>query len=471
MKLVPRCLVVLWLFFLALAARADEVDAYVRMQMEKQHIPGLELAVVKEGKVVKAEGYGWANVEKQAPVKPDTVFQLQSVTKSFTATGIMLLVEEGKVGLDDWIGKYLGALPASWSNITVRHLLTHTSGIKDFINEPTVDLKQDITPGQVIDSLRDRPLNFSPGEKYAYSNTGYHLLGMIIHKVTGKTWGEFLRERIITPLGMQNTGIVGPACSLTNLAAGYIWRDGKQRPGAFVAPTILGYAGGGMLSTVLDLARWDAALYTEKVLRRSSLEQMWTPAQLNDGARSTYGFGWAVDDYRGHKLVTHSGAHATGFRTTFLRFLDEKLTVIVLANLRDANPDEIARGVAAQYIPRLRLSSLEAKPDPEPAKTERLKSCLFDLARTKDSPLLTPEFRADYAKASGRAESLATRLQRLKSFTFLGCDDVTGRRIERLGARVNRVCFYKMVAGEETRYYTFYLTAGDQVAMYQSSGD
>ena len=220
----------------------DAIDEYVLGEMAKKHVPGLALGVYRAGSILRAEGYGWANVETKEPVRPNTVFQIQSVTKSFTASAIMLLIDEGKLGLEDRITKYITGCPESWSNVTVRHLLTHTSGIKDFINEPTVPLDQDITAEAVVASLVQRPLNFAPGEKYTYSNTGYHLLGMIIHQVTGKPWEEVLRERIFRPLAMKDTDINSATCALPRRAAGYIWADGGLQPGMYVAPSILGYA-------------------------------------------------------------------------------------------------------------------------------------------------------------------------------------------------------------------------------------
>ena len=341
----------------AFATCADEVDDYVQTEMRKQHIPGAALAVVKNGGLVKTAGYGLANIELNVPVQPDTVFQIQSVTKTFTATAIMLLVEEGKVSVDDKVTKYFTNLPESWKGITVRHLLSHSSGIKDFINEPTMDLRKDIAPEDVIESLRNLPLNFQPGEKYAYSNTGYHLLGMIIRNVTGKYWGEFLEERIFDPLGMNDTRVISLSDIITNRAAGYLWERDRLRNGRFLAPTILAYAGGGLRSTVLDLAKWDAALCTEEILKRSSLNQMWTPAKLNDGSDASYGFGWGITNHHGHRLISHTGSHMTGFKTVLARFVDDKLTVIVLTNQREANPPAIATGVATFYIPGLRSNS------------------------------------------------------------------------------------------------------------------
>lgn len=337
--------------------RADKVDEYIQAEMKKQHVPGLSLAVVKNGRLEKSAGYGLANVELNVPVRPETVFQIQSITKTFTATATMMLVEAGKIDLSDKISKHLPNLPSSWSNVTIRHLLSHTSGIKDFINEPTVDLRKDLEPADVIESLRERPLNFQPGEKYAYSNTGYHLLAMIIRQVTGIYWGDFLRERILRPLEMKDTRVISLSELIPNRAAGYRWDNGRLQNGLFVAPTILAYAGGGLRSTALDLAKWDAALYTEKLLKRSTLDQMWTPARLNDGSTSNYGLGWGITNYSGHRLVSHTGSHMTGFKTALARFIDDQLTVIVFTNQREADQMAIAKGVAAFYIPTLHSKS------------------------------------------------------------------------------------------------------------------
>lgn len=342
------------LLLVQVIARADEVDDYIRAEMDRQHIPGLSLAVLQRGELQKSAAYGLANVEAGLPVLPETVFQIQSITKTFTASGVMLLVEEGKLGLDDKLTKYLDDLPQSWSAVTLRHLLNHTSGIKDFINEPTVDMRKDIEPRDVIESLRERPLNFPTGEKYAYSNTGYHLLAMVIQKVTGKFWSDYLQEKILDPLQMKDTRVISWSDVITNRAAGYLWVDGKLKNGRYIAPTILGYAGGGFRSTALDLAKWDTALYSDKILKRATLEQMWTPATLNSGAESGYGLGWGIGKHRGRRLISHTGSHMTGFKSALARFVDDQLTVIVLTNQREANQMNIATSVAAFYIPELR---------------------------------------------------------------------------------------------------------------------
>lgn len=453
----------------ASSTRADEVDRYIREQMKEHHIPALSMAVLREGKPLKSEGYGYADVEHSIIATRNTVFQLQSITKTFTATAILMLVEDNRLSIADKIGKYLDDLPVSWEPITISQLLSHTSGIKDFINEPTVDLKKDLEPRDVIRSLEKLRLNFEPGERYTYSNTGYHLLGMIIEKITGETWQDFLRTKIFKPLKMNNTDVNSATCKLGKQALGYAWRNNKLERGAFVAPTILGYAGGGILSTVVDLAKWDRALYTDQLVSRSTLEQMWTPAKLNTGSKVDYGLGWGVGDYLGLPTVEHGGAHMTGFKTTFTRFVKQGLTVIVLCNQRAANPGNIAMGIAGYYLPELQLSRMKERTDPVSGRTEILKQTLADLADRKESSHATPEFLFAYAKSKDRAASLADRLRDMKSFAFLGARDISENKIERYGVPIKEICFYRMNRPSETRYYTFYLADDGRVAAYQSS--
>jgi len=356
------------------AQQVSRVDEVIRQVMEKKTIPGLSLAVVRGGQLVMAIGYGMANLEWQAPATAETVWQIQSMTKSFTATGIMLLVEDGKLKVDDKVSAYLDGTPEKWKNITIRHLLTHTSGIEDFINQPTASLRLDVTEEEVLKATAPRPLNFQPGERYAYSNTNYHLLAMIIRKVTGKAYGDFLRERIFEPLGMRDTRVNNLSEIVPRRAAGYKLGPDGWRNGEIIAPTVLAYGGGGLLSTVLDLVKWDAALDTEKILKKATLEQMWTPATLNNGKATTYGFGWSVETIAGHRCISHGGAHVTGFLSFFARYPNDRLTVIVCVNCMGLGIERLARRVAGVFVPALTPGEPHVIEDKEPEVAGRLKA-------------------------------------------------------------------------------------------------
>src|SRR5579862_8164798 len=290
------------------------VDTVVGADMREQQIPGLELAVLRNGKLVKAKGYGLANVELDVAVKPETVFQTGSVGKQFAATAVMMLVEEGKVGLDDKLSKYLAGTPAAWKDVTVRNLLTHTSGIADYTDAENVkaggliNLRGDYTEEELYQKLVQLPLNFETGTKWKYSNTGYVLLGLVIHKVTGNFYGDFLQERIFQPLGMSATRIISEADIVPNRASGYELVKGKIKNQEWVSATLNTTADGALYTNVVDLGKWDAALYTEKLLKRGSFEQMWTPVKLKDGKTYPYGFGWFLGEANGHRLIEHDGA-------------------------------------------------------------------------------------------------------------------------------------------------------------------
>lgn len=348
-----RASIVAALFVLAPAAglpawaETDKVDEYVQAEMAKQKIPGLSIAVVRNGEIVKAKGYGLANVELNVAATPDTIYQSGSVGKQFTATLAMMLVEEGKLGLDDPVSKYLPSAPATWQGITLRHLLTHTAGISNGIYQ-RINMRQDYTEDELLQQIMAVPLDFQPGEKWNYSNPGYATLGILIHKATGKFYGDLLREKIFGPLGMTTARIISEADIVPNRAAGYRLVDGELKNQDWVSPTLNTTADGALYLTVLDLAKWDAALYTEKLLKRASLDLMWTPVKLNGGKTEPYGFGWEVSDVRGHHVIHHGGGWQ-GFTMGIARYVDDKLTVIVMTNFAGARPERIGKGIAGIY--------------------------------------------------------------------------------------------------------------------------
>lgn len=325
------------------------VTDYVKAEMQRQHIPGLSLLVIKNDKIIRAEGFGFANVELQVPVKSESVFQSGSVGKQFTATVVMMLVEEGKIGLDDPLTKYFPDAPATWKDVTVRELLSHTAGFGDYPKK--FNYRKDWTEGEELKLIESIPLAYPPGTSWAYSNFGYVTLGILIHRVTGEFYGDFLQQRIFQPLGMDSTRIISEADIVPNRSAGYRLVKGELKNQEWVSPVVNTTADGSLYFTTLDLAKWDAALYTEKLLKRSSLDLMWTPVKLKNGQpnKGHYGFGWFIDDRKGHRCIHHDGSWQ-GFETAIDRYVDDKLTVIALANLADSSPGKITQHVAELYL-------------------------------------------------------------------------------------------------------------------------
>jgi CubicO group peptidase (beta-lactamase class C family) len=342
--------VIVRLFVISCAAQdgiTAKVDEYVKAEMQKQRIPGLSLAVIKDGQNILAKGYGIANVEHQVPVKPETIFQSGSVGKQFTATAVMMLVEEGKISLDDSINKYFTDAPESWKEITVHHLLTHTAGTTDYPRD--FDFRRDYTEDELLKRAASIPLAFQPGEKWSYSNLGYVMLGILVGKVTGKFYGDFIRDRIFRPLGMNTARIISEADIVQNRAAGYRLANGDLKNQQWVSPALNTTGDGSLYLTALDMVKWDAALYGEKILKKSSLVKMWTAVKLNNGKTHPYGFGWSLGEMRGRHIIEHGGAWQ-GFKSYIARYIDDKLTVVVFANLAQADTQKIIRGVAAIYL-------------------------------------------------------------------------------------------------------------------------
>ena len=325
------------------------VTEYVRAEMQRQHIPGLALLVAKSGKVILAEGFGLSDVELQVPVKPETIFQSGSVGKQFTATAIMMLVEDKKLGLDDSLAKYFPDAPAAWKQVTIRELLSHTAGFGDY--PKNFNFRKDWTEDELLKLVKNIPLAYEPGTKWKYSNFGYLTLGILIHRVTGEFYGDFLQRRIFHPLDMTTTRIISEADIIPNRASGYRLVKGELKNQEWVAPKVNTTADGSLYFSILDLAKWDAALYTEKLLRRSDLDLMWTPVKLKDGQpnKGHYGFGWFIDQRNGHRCIHHDGSWQ-GFETAIDRYVDDQLTVIALTNLSGAEPGKITQHVAEMYL-------------------------------------------------------------------------------------------------------------------------
>jgi D-alanyl-D-alanine carboxypeptidase len=326
--------------------------------------PGAAVIVVKDGKVLARQAYGMASLELGVPLRPDSVFRLGSVTKQFTAAGIMMLVEQGKLVLQDPIEKYLPGYPTQGHVITVEHLLTHTSGIQSYTDIPgwmAGKVMADLSVQELVDGFKNEPMQFAPGTQYRYNNSAYVLLGAIIEKVSGQTYEQFVNERIFKPAGMRSAyyGSNGPI--IPKRAQGYTGGSASPQNARYLSMT-QPYAAGSLSAAVDDLAAWDAALYTETLLKASSLEQMWRPYKLKDGTSTDYGYGWSVSKLRARPTVEHGGG-IFGFSTYVLRVPGDRVYVAVLCNSDSpaAAPSYIAKRVGAIAI---------GNPYPEPAAVQ-----------------------------------------------------------------------------------------------------
>jgi CubicO group peptidase (beta-lactamase class C family) len=345
------------LLLLSLSAQAQQqgltsaIDELLQQNF-KANEPGAAVIVVKDGKVIFRKGYGMANLELGVAVEPDMIFRIGSITKQFTATAILMLAEQGKLALTDEITKYLPDYPTQGKKITIEHLLNHTSGIKSYTSLPEwLPLwRKDMSLDELIALFKDKPMDFAPGDNWAYNNSAYVLLGAIIEKASGQSYKDFIEKRIFEPLGMKHSFYDSTERIISRRVSGY--SKGKD---GFVNCAYLSmsqpYAAGSLVSSVDDLALWDAALYTDKLLKQESLKRAWTPAKLNDGRATHYGYGWAMNDYEGHRMISHGGG-INGFITHVRRLPDDHLFVSVLTN-RDTgnpNPEKLTLKIAALVI-------------------------------------------------------------------------------------------------------------------------
>jgi len=325
-----------------------QLDALVAPHFDA-NAPGAAVLVTKGDQILLRKGYGLADVEMGVPMRPDFVFRLGSVTKQFTAAAILILADAGKISLGDDVRKYV---PEYRSRVTLEQLLTHTSGVPDFTDQPAFQKRrrEDLSQAEVLETFKDLPLEFSPDEKWSYSNSGYYLLGIVIEKVSGKSYAAFLDETIFKPLGMRHTSYGDDERIITGRVSGYD-RPGDTIRNADLLSMKLPFAAGGLVSSVDDLATWDRAIAAGKLLKKTSWARAFTDARLKEGKSTHYGFGWAIGAYQGHRVVSHSGG-IPGFSTAILRMPDDHVLAVVLCNSIPAQVDplELTRKLAATAI-------------------------------------------------------------------------------------------------------------------------
>lgn len=317
-----------------------KINEYLQVHTNKYYFSGSVL-IAQNGNILISKGYGMANYELDVPNTPQTKFRIASITKQFTAMAIMQLQEKNLLNVNDSIIKHIPDYPETGKEITIHHLLTHTSGIPNYTSFPDYEQTMMI-PSSVettINKFKDKPLEFTPGEKYSYCNSGYILLGYIIEKISGKPYETYLLENIFQPLEMKNTGYDDYSQIIKNRASGY-YMTGNGSINAAYIDTSIGFSAGALYSTVEDLYLWDRALYTEKIISKTSLDNAFTPFLEN------YGYGWQITALFNHKLVGHAGG-INGFVTNIDRYINDDICIIVLSNNGFSMINVISKNLAA----------------------------------------------------------------------------------------------------------------------------
>ena len=376
----------LMLTLAAVRVSGDSIDDFVQTEMHHHRIPGLVPAIVRGHGNVQTRAYGQADLESGSATTPDTVFEIGSLTKQFTTAAILLLAEDAKFRLDDRLMDHQGRLPEAWRDVTIRQLLTHTSGIADYTEAPGFNRMRPVSnpPGLLLDLVGNEPLHFPPRTQFEYSNTNYVLLGMLIEGLTGESHGDYLAAHVFRPLGMQSTRVNSKAAIVGRRARGYVRGPGETQNAPHFSPSNA-FGAGDLISSLNDLVKWDRALTSRRLLRTESYDAMWSPSAASVASGEPYGFGWDVSSLNGHALVKHAG-NITGFSSAIVRFTDDKVTVIVLTNRGDLNAEKVALGIAGRVDPALARQGAPEVADPDPQATRRLRRVFLGMMSGDDEP-------------------------------------------------------------------------------------
>ncbi|MGV3614296.1 MAG: serine hydrolase domain-containing protein [Fimbriimonas sp.] len=421
---------------LAVPASADRVDDFLRGRMAGAKIPGAILLVSRDGKPIRVGTYGLANLETTAPVRRDTAFEIGSVSKQFTAAAVLLLVDEGKLGLDEPIGKYLPDAPEKWRPLTLRQVLSHTAGLKDTMQSPD-DAK--FRQEDYLKKLGALGFDFEPGTSWSYSNMGFNLASMVVEKVSGERFPQFMAKRVFGPLGLKDTRLTDPEIVVPNRARGYTWTGKEWRNMSASYPqTLMG--AGAVLSTADDVARWNQALLTGKLLKPASLAEFFRPVDLKDGSTVPYALGWFINQDQGRPLWEHGG-NTLGFSCSNLVLPKERVSIIVLTNGGGHGGSALTRRIAALMYPQYDLGRRKPQPDPNPEATAKLMMALrrFGKGQYGDLTAFAPSMRGTLSSVRGALLRMGLGSMGKSVRTYRHLDSETlpdGRRISRYAVRV-----------------------------------
>ncbi|MEX2114790.1 MAG: serine hydrolase domain-containing protein [Pirellulales bacterium] len=446
----------------------EEIDR-IFATWDKPDSPGMVVAVIRDEQIVYQRGYGMANLEHDIPMSPEAVFYIASTSKQFTAACIQLLVRQGKFALDDEVRKYIPELPDYGRPLTIRHLVHHTAGLRDYLALASIAGKT--TWGLSLDDavrsiVRQRELGFMPGDEFSYSNSGYALMAEVVERASGKSLREYSQELIFEPLGMEHSVFRDDnSLIIKHRATGYDAASGGFRTNDAGIESV---GSGNLWTTVGDLAKWDRNFYDEQ-LGKGLTEELLTVGKLNDGQTLGYAFGLFVDEHRGLRRVQHGGAFA-GFRTEMVRFPDQRLTVICLSNLGSVNPTALAGKVADLYLAdRLQGESTEAEATVVTWTPEQLAAAAGTYRDPRDGILWPFDVAGDTLKLS-RFVPWGVRLQAVDGQRLHSVGDLQGIEFEFLpagdGVQRRVLVRAKDAAPQELSAVTAVELAGEQLSEY-----
>lgn len=415
------------LIVLSAAGWADrEIDGLAAQALKQGHIPGLAIAVIRDGKVIHSKGYGLANLETGTSVTDRTLFEIGSVTKQFCAVAMLMMVEQGAVKLDDKVSRYLDKTPDAWKDVTIRQMLSHTAGLAEYLGLG-FNLRKDYSRSELFDFMAAQKMDFAPGESWSYSNAGFALAAMIVEKASGLKWEEFVRQRIFKPLDMSAGEMIAPAKLMPGRANGYAWAGSAHRNSEVMRP-MSAFGCGDIVLNVKDFANWAIAMDSGALLKPESYIELWKSVALNTGRKHPYSLGWFHARVNGSPNIQHGG-NTYGFSAMISRFPGQKLSVVVLSNLAGQSFEGFARRIAAVYAPELAYQPPKPTVDPDRKLTFRVIDAIQTMlnAQTRSDDLAS-EMTAMLRTMRGKTMASALRrgLGQIRTLRFCSREDVDG---------------------------------------------
>jgi D-alanyl-D-alanine carboxypeptidase len=439
--------------FLSAGQVRDKIDSFITLKIKERHIPGLAFAVIKDGEVIRKSVYGISNIEHSTTVNEHTVFEIASMTKQFTCAAILLLEQDGKLSLTERLSKYINDLPGDWNNITLYQLMNHTAGLKDDWDEPTSYFLENHTDSKMLLAQQKQKLLFKPGEGHYYSS-GPFFLGLVIEKITGKPYPNFLRERIFLPLHMTCTSVFNDSTIISNRASGYWWKNNKLQNGVDIPQAAESRADVGIISCINDMIKWSRALKGTNLLNKESLHKMFTPGMLNNGKYIPYGLGWYIYPFRSNVIYEHGGAFRTGFNSKIIFFPEKNIEIIVLCNLWRSGMSSIVYDLANYFIPDFKLVSKSNLIKDDPKLINRFEQLFHQLAKG----LIAQNELYKQVNISGfDVGELAEMLKGFKSLQLVNVQNLKSKPIKLYGKEISEIYFYQALADKPT-IWSFHLT-------------
>ena len=433
----------------------DTIDKYIEKAMAENHIPGAAVAVIRNGKIIKEGYYGFANLEDSTPVTNQSVFEIADMSNQFTCAAILLLQQDGKISVNDLASTYLDSLPPTWQNITVKQLMNHTSGLRDDWEENTGYFLENYTDEKMFAAQKKIPLRFKPGETFSYSS-GTFDLGLIIKKITGLTYAQFLEKRIFKPLGMTSTFVCDNTRIVPHRAAGYAWKDTVLQNGVVLSPAARVRGDVGVITSMPDMIKWDAALKGDRLLNTESRKEMFTSGKLTDGTYIGYGYGWIIAPHSGNLTLGHKGSFRTGFHSAIILFPDIDLDVIYLCNQGNVSSGIISPfKLASSADPKVKLvSSFQPKADPDSKRTQVLTAIVRDELNLTDNKV---GLRKKYFIGFMPQLIRSGLLKGFTNLSYIDSMDLKNNPITVYGQKISKIIFYKTnIHANAIQYLSFY---------------